>query len=142
MKPEADSELLPFYFGTLESDQRLQVERRLLEEPDALIDYFDLKRKLEAADILPSQPSARVWSRLSLKIKKTPKKALFTVSLSAALAAGIALFVLHTTTLSPHPVVGNSAQNPSVPGATGGSDKSDHGVLFELNEPSSGSTVL
>lgn len=83
--------LLPFYFGSVSEEERLHVERELLTDPEALTDYLDLKRHVEAASLQISKPSNQLWERLKPKTLRQ-KRVLFSVSLGAALAAGIALF--------------------------------------------------
>ena len=90
MKTDPRARLLPFYFGTLGESERLQTERLLLEAPDALLDYFDLKREIEAAEIIPAQPPARVWRRLSESVRRSPRRTFITVAFGLAVAASVA----------------------------------------------------
>jgi hypothetical protein len=69
---EKRDELLRFYFGSIEDSTRLRVERDLLMDSELLVNYFDLKRKLEAAADVPTMPSWSVWQRLQRHVKERP----------------------------------------------------------------------
>jgi hypothetical protein len=81
--------LLPFYFGSVNEEQRLAVERELLADPEALLDYLDLKRKIEAAQDI-SGPTPQLWARLNQKIRPY-RKTVFSISVGAAIAASLLL---------------------------------------------------
>lgn len=83
--------LIPFYFGSIEDGNRLLVERELLTDAEMLIDYLDLKRKLEAAVELPQAPSLTLWNKLQEQIEPR-KKMIFSISLGTLLVASIVLF--------------------------------------------------
>jgi hypothetical protein len=93
MKLESAEALLPFYFGTVDETERLRVERTLLEDPEALIDYLDLKRKLEAAMEVPVAPSAALWAGLSERLRRTPRSTwiVWGAGLAAAACLAVAL---------------------------------------------------
>lgn len=83
--------LLSFYFGTLSEEQRLDVEREMIEDAEVLLDYLELKRKIEAAASVPSKASERVWKSLQPKLRK--KSFWISISMGAAIAAGFAFFM-------------------------------------------------
>jgi hypothetical protein len=90
--------LLPFYFGSVNEEERLFIEREMLSDTEVLVDYLDLKRQVEAATPLATQPSPHLWERLR---PKTPaqRRAWLSLSIGAALATGLAFFfLLHSTT--------------------------------------------
>lgn len=99
--------LRSFYFGSLSEPERLQVERELLCDNEVLVEYLDLKRQLEAAEILPQTPSPQLWQRLSIQ---WDKKKVWVFSLGLALAASLALLFVFKfqpstgPTLDPSPV--------------------------------------
>jgi hypothetical protein len=109
MKIEMNADLLPFYFGTIDDGRRLRMERKLLEEPDALVDYFDLKREIEAALPVPTGPSAQLWRRLSEQVARSPRKAVFAFSLGLAVAACLLVCVLLFSRPGPRPAASVSA---------------------------------
>ncbi|PIT99472.1 MAG: hypothetical protein COT74_10760 [Bdellovibrionales bacterium CG10_big_fil_rev_8_21_14_0_10_45_34] len=78
--------MLPFYFGSVTEAERLLVEREILGDPEVLIDYLDLKRKVEGADCVAAQPSPSLWKRLAPTTSKQ-KKAWLLLSLGTAAAA-------------------------------------------------------
>lgn len=88
-KHPINSYLLPFYFGSIEDSDRLMIEKELLTNPDILLDFFDLKREIEAAQLIPQKPSYKVWDRLKKNIP--PQKSYF---LKLSLGMGIALIIL------------------------------------------------
>ena len=89
--------LLPFYFGSIAETERIKVERELLTDTEVLVDFLDLKRSLEAAETIPNGPSVNLWTKLS-QHSKFQKKAIWTLSFGAGLAAAIALvFVFNKT---------------------------------------------
>lgn len=101
----ATPQLLAFYFGTLGEQELLRLERELLLDSELLVDYLDLKRKLEAAEEIPRQPSAAVWRRLSARLSPR-KRFLLSVSAGVAVAASLVflaflLFKSHTLETSP-----------------------------------------
>jgi hypothetical protein len=100
--------LLPFYFGSLNDQERIEVERALLTDLETLTDYLDLKRRLEASPLPASRPSRSLWERLMPRTQKQ-KRLYLSLSVGAALAAGLAIaFILHSrpksTELMPPPV--------------------------------------
>lgn len=120
------NKLLEFYFGSIGDEDRLVVERELLTDEELLVDYLDLKRSIEAAAAIPTQPSRAVRDRLKLRVSK--KNAVISLSIGAAMAAGILLF-LFLRDLSP------TTQDYRPPDM--------NGVLFDSSgEPSPSSGVL
>ncbi len=90
--------LLSFYFGSLNEDERLHMERELLTDAEVLTDYLDLKRELEAVDLATKAPSSSLWEKLKPKTQRE-KRLYLSISLGAAVAAGIAIiFVLQLQT--------------------------------------------
>jgi hypothetical protein len=96
MNHEIQPLLKLFYFGSIEENERLKVERELLTDPEALLDYLDLKRKLEAALEVPQFPSQRLWLRLKEKIEPR-KRMIFSLSIGAAIAASLLIFSILTS---------------------------------------------
>lgn len=90
MKHPNKSRLLPFYFGSLTDDDRLAIERELLTDEEVLLDYFDLKRNIEAARMIPAGPSASLWSRLQPRLNMKTRT-FISISIGAAIAAGLAV---------------------------------------------------
>jgi hypothetical protein len=86
--------LLPFYFGSLTEDERMHVERALLTDAEALTNYLDLKRDLEAASLGVKTPSRFLWERL--KANSATRKTLY-FSVGAAIAACLAIILLMQT---------------------------------------------
>lgn len=99
--------LLPFYFGSVNDQERLLIERELLLDSEILVDYFDLKRKIEAAQEIPQLPSPRVWQRLSLQIK--PRKGLI-LSVGLGLAASFIIMAMIFLKTKPLEVIPSEAQ--------------------------------
>jgi hypothetical protein len=83
--------LLPFYFGSLDGQLRLDVEQKLLTDPEFLLDYLDLKRNLEAAETVPQAPSLQLWQRLSTRIPK--RKYSYSLAFGLAIAASLVAIV-------------------------------------------------
>ncbi len=96
MMPESHSQLLPFLLGAVEEGERLEIERRLLTDEETLVDYLDLKRKMEAAREFPRTPSKQLWQKLSAPLA-TPAKRRLTFSIGGALAASLLAFWLVST---------------------------------------------
>jgi hypothetical protein len=84
--------LLEFYFGSLEETQRLQIERDLLQDPELVLDYLDLKRKIEGANEVPQKPSPFLWQRLQPKTKKQKWSYAAVAGLVAATVIGFYIF--------------------------------------------------
>jgi hypothetical protein len=96
MNPELRNLLLPFHFGAVTEEQRLEVEQELLTDTETLVDYLDLKRQAESARAVPSRPSSGLWE----KIKPThfPRRRTWvSVTVGAALAAGLFFYFQHPT---------------------------------------------
>jgi hypothetical protein len=94
LKAPTKNSLVEFYFGTLADSQRLQIEKELLQDPEMLLDYLDLKRKLEDAAQVPQHPSPFLWRRLQ---PATKKKTLYvTVAASLAVATFACLYIFST----------------------------------------------
>ena len=91
-----EQELRSFYFGGLPDDRRLEIERAMLEDTEVLLDYLDLKRKIEGAAAVPSVPSTALWNRL--RPASVPKKVWWiSLAVGAALAASLCFFLLRST---------------------------------------------
>lgn len=84
--------LLPFYFGTLGAEERLELEREMLTDPVLLLDYLDLKRELEAAPAVPAEPSPLVWQRLKNHLPQSRRYRFAWIAGLTALAAAAWLF--------------------------------------------------
>lgn len=127
MKVKIKSLLLPFYFGSIKDNERTLVERELLIDTEVLVDYLDLKRSLESAEIFPEVPSPALW--LSLQDRaKTKRKFIISVSFGAA-AAIVALITFFA--LKQNPVQSNIQETET------------QEVLFDSrNELSASSSVL
>lgn len=124
MNKKIKSLLLLFYFGSIEDTDRTLVERELLTDPEFLVDYLDLKRGIEAAEVFPAAPSETLW--LKLQEKAQPKKK-FLLSLSFG-AAAVAIIFTAILVIKPASI----DQKPT-----------KHEVLFDSrSELSSGSGVL
>jgi hypothetical protein len=95
--------LLPFYFGSVSDEDRLIVERELLTDSEALVDFFDLKREMEAVQEVPQHPSNQLWRQLRARLK--PRRQLvrsFGLGFAACLLALAAIFLRpRPETLSP-----------------------------------------
>lgn len=114
MKPNDHHQLTSFYFGALDEKQSLEMERALLENPDLLIEYFDLKRSIEGQQTIPSSPSPFLFHRLQRQLSSTNKsqmqKFFIYLSLTGAVAAGI--FALTTQLMNPSPPSGPKTHLP------------------------------
>lgn len=99
MNPIIKSLLLPFYFGSIEDKDRIIIERELLTDTETLIDYLDLKRSLEAAEVLPQIPSRSVWVKLQQHVP-IKKKFIIPISFGTAVAASVfaAFLFFHEST--------------------------------------------
>jgi hypothetical protein len=93
MKEKNKSSLLSFYFGSISESERLDVERELLIDPGLLTEFFDLKRKIESAEQIPSGPSVNVWHALQAKLS-VKKKFIFPIAFGAAIAASVIAFLI------------------------------------------------
>lgn len=87
MKKNIKSFLLPFYFGSVNEDERLKVERELLIDTSLLTEFLDLKREIESAEAIPSGPSYSVW--YSIKSKLIAKKKVIIPAFGVAVFASI-----------------------------------------------------
>ena len=83
--------LLPFYFGSINDQDRLAIEQEMLCNEELLVDYFDLKRTIEIASSVPQLPSPSVFISLKALLPKH-KKTWINLSIGAAIAASILLF--------------------------------------------------
>ncbi|MBK9322705.1 MAG: hypothetical protein IPM97_07125 [Bdellovibrionaceae bacterium] len=88
MNQNIKSLLLPFHFGSIEDKDRTLVERELLTDSEILVDYLDLKRTLESAELLPHTPSKSVWLKLQERVQ-AKNKFIIPISFGAAIAASI-----------------------------------------------------
>lgn len=102
MKPNTKKLLLPFYFGSIEHEDRLSVERDLLTDTEVLVDYLDLKRKIEAAEEIPSAPSLKIWHRLQAQMPSQRTLLKFSLG-AAAIACLILLSVIYFRPISDNP---------------------------------------
>lgn len=103
MKPDREAKWIAFYFGSCEGEDRLAMERELLSDPESLVDFLDLKRRLEAAEALPQGPSLKVWKQLQSRWKAHPQKAVplaFGILL-AACAMVLFMFYIHKDIQAP-----------------------------------------
>ncbi|HEX7675006.1 MAG TPA: hypothetical protein VF412_12585 [Bdellovibrio sp.] len=97
MKDKTKNSLVEFYFGTLEESQRLQIEKNLLLDPEMLLDYLDIKREIEDAELIPQQPSAFLWRRMQPLAKK---KSFYLTIAAGLVAATLACFYfIHTASV-------------------------------------------
>src|SRR5947209_5141220 len=80
--------LMPFYFGSIGDRERLLVERNLLTDPETLVDYLEIKRKIESAETLPQSPSIKLWSKLKRQVSPR-KKTMVSFSIGVAVAASV-----------------------------------------------------
>lgn len=101
MNSKNKSLLLPFYFGSVQEEERIKVERELLTDPELLLDYLDLKRKIEVAESIPTQVSNNVWLNLKYKMQ-AKKKFYWPMALGLVTAAVLAIWI----------VVDKPAKNP------------------------------
>ncbi len=92
MKNKIQTWLIPFYFGAIEDEKRLIVERELLSDPEILVDYFDLKRKIESAKEIPNGPSQQLWYKLNQGFQPC-KKIIYSLSFGLA-AVGLLFFAI------------------------------------------------
>jgi hypothetical protein len=66
----------------------------MLSDSEALIDYLDFKRQIEAATVTGMNPSPGLWEKIKPRTKKQ-RLTWISVSVGAALAAGLILaFIL------------------------------------------------
>lgn len=93
MNYEVKSLLLPFHFGAIDDKSRLTVERELLSDEEMLVDYFDLKRKMESAAQVPQGPSAALWFKLQNHIRPR-RKFYFSLAIGAAVAASLVILTV------------------------------------------------
>lgn len=91
--------LLPFYFGTVNENERLAIEREMLTDSEVLLDYLDLKRGLEGAHRVSPQPSQELFHNVKRKTF-IQRKTLFSLSLGLAIAASLAFLLVFRP--SPH----------------------------------------
>lgn len=90
--------LLPFYFGSVNEEQRLLIERELLTDEEVLVDYLDLKRSIEGSKLLQQEPSASLWEKLKPKEKK---KFYISLAIGSAVAAGLVALILFKSSTKP-----------------------------------------
>lgn len=93
MNQDIKSLLLSFHFGSIEDRDRTLVERELLTDSEVLVDYLDLKRNLESAELIPSSPSKSVWFKLQERVQAR-KKFIIPISFGAAVAASVLAAVI------------------------------------------------
>ncbi len=124
MKTKYKNSLVEFYFGALDDEKRLLIEKDLLKDPECLLDYLDLKRLIEGSFEVPSQASPFLWQRLSALPKKKRNMMLVCSAIAAA-----AVFVMIYISVQPR------LENQPV--------KYKDGILFDTGaEHSSASNVL
>ncbi len=92
MNSEIKNSLLEFHFGLLDENQRLQLEKEMITDPEMLINYLDLKREVEGNALIPQQPSPFLWQRLQRVSVK--KKSWFIAFAVGAVAATLACFYI------------------------------------------------
>lgn len=118
--------LLEFYFGGLEEPIRLQIERELLEDSEVLLDFLDLKRRVESAATIPATPSSFTKSKILTVARKNRKPWIF----ATATAVAAALILAFSFLLTPNKV------EDSLP-------KTQHPILFDSGaEHFSASSVM
>ena len=98
--------LVPFYFGTVKESDRLFVEKELLTDAEALVDYLDLKRQMEEAEAVPSL-SPKIWSRLQRRLQPR-RQVIFGFSIGMAVLASLILISLY---LKPAPTTAPQHQD-------------------------------
>jgi hypothetical protein len=91
MNSQVKKQLLDFHFGSVSETDRLLIEQELLLDSEMLVDYLDLKRQVEAAYVIPPQPSLGLWEKMKPKTQ-AQRRTWISLSVGAALAAGLALF--------------------------------------------------
>ncbi len=104
-----------FYFGALEESDRLKIEQELLTDTETLVEYLDLKRKIEFAKEIPAMPSPSLWRRLQAEIKPR-RKLILSLSLAAGLAASVliaAMFLSNKTETTSTPLLFDSTSELS-----------------------------
>jgi hypothetical protein len=84
--------LLPFYFGAIDDNERLKFEQQMLVDPEVLLDYLDLKRRIEGAAAVPQKPSPALWNRLVPKVRLS-RKSKITLALGFAVAMAASIVV-------------------------------------------------
>lgn len=97
MKNSIKPALLSFYFGSLSENERLIVEKELLMDPGLLTEFFDLKRNIEASDVISQGPSLNVWTSVQTQLT-AKKKWMIPISFGAALAASVVAFFIFLET--------------------------------------------
>lgn len=76
--------LLDFYFGSIEDSKRLLLEKEMLNDPEVILDYFDLKRALESSPMVPQEPSVFLKNKIMAKI---PRRKIWNYTLALTAAA-------------------------------------------------------
>jgi hypothetical protein len=87
-----DFDLKNFYFGSINEDDRLKIERELLSDSERLLDYLDLKRQIEATALLPMKPSNQVWQRLQTD-PRLRRRAVVSAWIGVAAVAATLVFI-------------------------------------------------
>ena len=127
MNAKVKSLLLPFYFGSIKDDERTIIERELLTDSEILLDYLDIKRTIEHAELIPNSPSLEVWKNMRLK-SASRRKLFLTLSLGAAAALVMVVTLVLFKKQLPEPVLEAPVRNE---------------ILFDsMSEPYSSSNVL
>ena len=85
-----NNKLLPFYFGSIDDQDRLELEKQMLLDPEVLLDYLDLKRRIESAAPVPQEPSPAVWQRLRPKARLS-RRSRITIALGFAVAVAASI---------------------------------------------------
>jgi anti-sigma factor RsiW len=91
MSEEAYLRLHRFCRGTIGAKERLEVEREILADPEALVAFLDLKREIEGAAAVPRAPSPELWLRLRDKARLRERRWLPLSLGLAATAASLAI---------------------------------------------------
>lgn len=100
--------LLPFHLGSVNEEERLHIEQKILTDSEVLTDYLDLKREFEAASLAVTVPTNSLWENLTSKAQKQ-KRFYLSLSLGAAIAAGFAVIFILQTRSKPSDLIQPSA---------------------------------
>jgi hypothetical protein len=111
LSQDIKSLLLPFHFGSIEDKDRIYVERELLTDSEVLVDYLDLKRSLESAELVPQAPSPSVGFKLQQQVQ-AKKRFIISISFGAAVAASVlaAFIFLKQTSQETRPQIQSSEE--------------------------------
>jgi hypothetical protein len=95
-----------FYFGNLEDSRRLQIEKGLLQDPELLLDYLDIKREIEDAALIPQQPSPFLWRRLQPLVKK---RTFYVTAVAGLIAATlVCMYIIYSSNVENTSLISDS----------------------------------